>query len=287
MLHILVTGSKGQLGSEIQALAPAYPYFSFIFTDVDELDITDERKIREFFEHEEPDVVINCAAYTAVDRAEEEPELAWRINRDAVAALTRTCDHFQNYLVHISTDYVFDGKNSRPYLESDIPAPESVYGLSKLEGEEAMQSCLQSGMIIRTSWLYSSFGSNFVKTILRKCAAREPLRVVSDQVGKPTYARDLARTILEILPSAMSMPKLEIYHYANEGFCSWHDFAAEIARIAGLDCGIQPVDTSGYPVKAPRPAYSVLDTSKIRASFGITIPEWQESLKDCIKLLSQ
>ncbi len=287
MLHILVTGSKGQLGSEIHALAPEYPHFSFVFTDVEELDITDERMVREFFEREEPDVVINCAAYTAVDRAEEEPEMAWRINRDAVAALTRTCDLFDNYLVHVSTDYVFDGKNTRPYLESDIPAPESIYGLSKLEGEEAMQSCLQHGMIIRTSWLYSSYGNNFVKTILRKCAAREPLRVVSDQVGKPTYARDLARTILDILPAALSMPKLEIFHYANEGQCSWHEFAAEIARIAGLECGIQPVDTAGYPVKAARPAYSVLDTRRITERFGITIPAWQDSLNDCIKLLSR
>ncbi len=285
MVRILITGSNGQLGSEFKALAPEYPRYGFIFTDVEELDITDETRVKAFFEAEEPDVVINCAAYTAVDRAEDEPELAWRLNRDAVAGLTRACDLYDNYLVHISTDYVFDGKNTRPYREDDIPAPNSVYGLSKLEGEEAMQSCLQRGMIIRTSWLYSTYGHNFVKTILRKCEAGDSLNVVSDQTGTPTYARDLARTVLDILPAAMANHKLEVFHYANEGQCSWYDFAVEISRIAGLPCDIKPIDTAGFPTKALRPAYSVMDTSLIRQRFGIRIPHWKESLIECIKLL--
>jgi dTDP-4-dehydrorhamnose reductase len=285
MVRILITGSNGQLGSEFRAIAIEYPHFAFLFTDVDELDITDEKKVREFFEQEEPDVVINCAAYTAVDKAEDEPVFAWRVNRDAVANLTRSCDLYDNFLVHISTDYVFDGANSRPYREDDIPAPRSVYGLSKLEGEEAMQSCLQRGLIIRTSWLYSSFGSNFVKTILKKCAEGGELKVVSDQIGSPTYARDLARCILDILPAALSNERLEIFHYANQGQCSWYDFALEIARINGIPCTINATDTEGYPTKAPRPAYSVLDTSLLRERFGICIPHWSESLTEFMKLL--
>jgi dTDP-4-dehydrorhamnose reductase len=282
MVNILVTGSNGQLGSEIRAIAADFPHYSFLFTDIEELDITDPDQVRKFVAHLGPDVIINCAAYTAVDRAEEEPEKAMWINRDAVSNLAGACDRNDCYLVHISTDFVFDGENTKPYTEEDIPCPTSVYGLSKLDGEEAMMACLQKGMIIRTSWLYSSFGSNFVKTIINKCKELGELNVVNDQVGSPTYARDLARTILSILPAAMSSQQLEIFHYSNTGSCTWYDFAKEIAGLAGLPCQINPVKTGIYPAKARRPAYSVLDNSLIRERFGIAMPGWKESLGECL-----
>ncbi len=282
MVHIVITGCNGQLGSELRAIARSFPHFGFTFTDVDELNITDKNQVESYIHKFEPDVIVNCAGYTAVDKAEDEPEQAMWLNRDGVANLTCACEKFDCYLVHISTDFIFDGKNSRPYREDDIPSPVSVYGMSKLAGEEAMMSCLPKGLIIRTSWLYSSFGNNFVKTILKKCAEKRELNVVSDQMGSPTYARDLAKAILDLLPAAMNSLQFEILNYSNEGKCSWFDFACEIMAIAGRPCRINPVSTDGYPSKAKRPAYSVLDKSLIKAKFGITIPKWQDSLRECL-----
>jgi dTDP-4-dehydrorhamnose reductase len=285
MLNILVTGSNGQLGSELKAIAPAFPFFSFIFTDIDELNVTDSEAVEKFVAKYVPDVIINCAAYTAVDKAEDEPENAMWLNRDAVSNLAGAADKQGSFMVQVSTDFVFDGENSVPYREDDIPCPVSVYGLSKLDGEEAMMACLQKGLIIRTSWLYSSFGNNFVKTILKNAVEKGELNVVNDQVGSPTYARDLAMTILEILPQALSSNQLELFHYANEGFCSWYDFAGEIISISGLSCKVNPIKSLDYKAKAKRPAYSVLDTSTIKKRFGIKIPGWRESLRECLKVV--
>jgi dTDP-4-dehydrorhamnose reductase len=285
MVTILVTGSNGQLGMELRTLAPDYPFFNFIFTDIAELDITAADKVEKFVAVNEPDVIINCAAYTAVDQAEDEPEKAMWLNRDAVSNLARACDLYDSFLVHISTDFVFDGENTRPYREDDAPCPISVYGLSKLDGEDAMSACLQKGLIIRTSWLYSSFGRNFVKTILKKGSDTDHLDVVDDQFGSPTYARDLARAILDILPSAISANSLELFHYSNEGSCSWYEFAEEIVSIADLQCKVTPIKTVDYPAKAKRPPYSVLDTSLIKERFGLTIRDWRESLRECIGII--
>jgi dTDP-4-dehydrorhamnose reductase len=286
MLNILITGSNGQLGSELKKLSAVYPFYNFIFTDIAELDITDEQEVELFFSETNIDVLVNCAGYTAVDRAEDEPDLAKLINYEAVANLVKVCKKYDTYLVHISTDYVFDGRNDRPYREDDKPNPASIYGKSKLAGEEAMMSCLEKGMLIRTSWLYSSFGSNFVKTILKKGAETGKLDVVDDQFGCPTYARDLAYAILEILPKALSIHAFEILHYANEGQCSWFEFAKAAIRIANIPCQVNPVSSAQYPQKAPRPVYSVLDVTKIKEKFGIKIPDWKDSLRECVKLLA-
>jgi dTDP-4-dehydrorhamnose reductase len=282
MVNLLITGSNGQLGNELRVISGDYPYYNFEFTDIKELDITDTAKIEEFFSRYEPDVLINCAGHTAVDNAEDEPEKAMWLNRDAVSNLASACDKYDCYMIHISTDYVFDGKGSDPYREKDVPSPASVYGLSKLAGEEMIMSCLQRGAIIRTSWLYSSFGRNFIKTILKKCQEKDELKVVSDQIGSPTYARDLARALLGILGDLLVSQQFEILHYANEGECSWYDFATEAVKIAGSPCKILPVPTSEYPTKALRPAHSVLDISLAKSRFGLNIPHWKESLKNCI-----
>jgi dTDP-4-dehydrorhamnose reductase len=286
MLNILITGSNGQLGSELKEVSAIYPFYNFIFTDIAELDITDEQEVELFFSETNIDVLVNCAGYTAVDRAEDEPDLAKLINYEAIANLVKVCKKYDTYLVHISTDYVFDGRNNRPYTEDDRPNPASTYGKSKLAGEEAMMSCLEKGMIIRTSWLYSSFGNNFVKTILKKGAETGKLDVVDDQFGCPTYARDLAHVILEILPKALSTHAFEILHYSSEGQCSWYEFAKAAIRIANIPCQVNPVSSAQYPQKAPRPVYSVLDITKIKEKFGIIIPDWKDSLRECVKLLA-
>jgi dTDP-4-dehydrorhamnose reductase len=283
MLNILITGCKGQLGNEFRAVSPLYPYYNFIFTDVSELDITSVEDVEQFFSRNNIDITINCAGYTAVDKAEDEPGMAMLVNHEAVLNLLRACKKYETFLVHISTDYVFDGKSRRPYLEDDSPNPVSSYGKSKLAGEDAIMLCLEKGMIIRTSWLYSSFGTNFVKTILQKGTERGKLDVVNDQVGCPTYARDLAVTILDILPKALSIYQPEIYNYANEGECSWFELAKAAIELADISCQVNPVTSDKYPQKAPRPTYSVLDKTKIKKTFGIGIPEWKESLKDCLE----
>jgi len=281
MANILVTGANGQLGSELRRLG--FPALDEVFfTDVAELDITDREAIRQFVQEHEIDTIINCAAYTAVDRAEEEAALAEKINTEAVANLARVAYQQDCLLIHISTDYVFDGTGTRPYTEKDPPCPVSVYGKTKLAGEREILKSKCFHIIIRTAWLYSEFGHNFVKTIRRRAAECPELKVVSDQIGTPTYAADLARAIVRIMENEERIEHEGIYHYSNEGVCSWYDFAAEIVRLSGAACQVRPVTTEEYPAKTRRPAYSVLDKTKIRKTFGVEVPHWQTSLKECL-----
>ncbi len=279
MKEILVTGSNGQLGSEIRQLEKQYPGFSFTYTDVDELDLTDEKAVYDFLKNGQFDFCINCAAYTAVDKAEDDRELARLINATAVEYLTKACNAHNTYLVHISTDYIFDGTNYRPYVETDPPSPNSYYGLTKHEGEKAVEKFAGSSLIIRTAWLYSSFGNNFVKTMLRLGKERDALGVVVDQIGSPTYAGDLARAILDILCGKKIKQGVEIYHYSNEGVISWYDFARAIMNESGTDCKINAIESKDFPAKANRPFYSVLNKTKIKKDFGLEIPYWLDSLK--------
>jgi dTDP-4-dehydrorhamnose reductase len=286
MNKVLVTGSKGQIGSEINELASLYPY-EFFFTDRDSLDITNEQSIREFVEVHNINIIINCAAYTAVDKAESQEEIADAINHKAIEFLAQISKEKNIKLIHISTDYVFDGKNYRPYIESDATAPNSVYGKTKLNGEKALQKVNPANsIIIRTSWVYSSFGNNFVKTMLRLGQEKEQLGVIFDQVGTPTYARDLAKTILEIIPK-LDNQNVKIYHYSNEGVLSWYDFAKEIMKMAKKECKINPIETKDYPLPAKRPHYSLLNKSKIKQKFNIEIPFYKDSLDTCLKVLGE
>ena len=286
MKTILVTGSKGQLGSELRAISKASVQYQFIFTDVDELDITTFSALEKFFEVTSVDYIINCAAYTAVDKAEEEKELADLLNHQAVRNLIKASEKNKSKLFQISTDYVFGGMHNLPLKENLETVPESVYGLSKLKGEAV---ALESGraIIIRTSWLYSSYGHNFVKTIRKYGKERDELKVVFDQIGTPTYAKDLAQTIIDIVNSSEEKSEFNngIYHFANEGVLSWYDFAKEICEISNIKVNITPVLSEEFPTPAKRPAYSVLDKQKIKTAFGIEIPYWKESLKECIKIL--
>ncbi len=278
MKQVLVTGSKGQLGSDIQETSVHFKNLGFIFTDIEELDLTDDVAIDSFFKKHKPDYCINCAAYTAVDKAEDEPELAIKINEGTVANLAKICKQYNTKLIHISTDYVFDGTNHQPYIESDIPSPNSAYGLSKLKGEQAIEKINPDSMIIRTSWLYSSYGGNFVKTMMRLSKERETLNVVSDQVGTPTYSGDLAKAILHIINTSEKDRIKGIYHFSNEGVISWYDFAQAIMQITKASCNVYPIESKDFPAKANRPFYSVLNKGKIKADFNISIPYWFESL---------
>ena len=283
MYNILVTGSNGQLGSEIKALSGNYSDNQFFFTDVAELDITNKKQIRAFVAQNNINIIINCAAYTAVDKAESEAVLADKINHLAVKNLAAIAQEFNCKLVHISTDYVFDGANHLPYVETDATNPQSVYGSTKLAGELAMQSINpNNSIIIRTSWVYSSFGTNFVKTMLKLSKDRTELNVIDDQIGTPTYARDLAQVILEILPK-LKHEKVAIYHYSNEGVCSWYDFARVIFELTNISCKVNPITTAQYPTVAKRPQYSILDKTKIKDAFKITIPYWRDSLSGCLE----
>lgn len=286
MKQILITGSNGQLGNEIKHLAGSFAGMEFIFTDLNELDISNTDDLKNFFKNKYIDFLINCAAYTAVDKAESEPEKAFLINAFAPALLAECAVEYGYILVHISTDYVFDGKSYKPYVESDPVNANSVYGKSKLEGEQAILKSKANALIIRTSWMYSIYGHNFVKTILRLVGEKQELKVVSDQAGSPTYAADLAKTILQIIESD-SVTGTKIYHYSNEGICSWYDFANAIVKIAGLNCKILPVKTSDFPTAAARPHYSVMDKSAIKRDYNLEIPWWYDSLKVCIELLKQ
>lgn len=281
-MKILITGSNGQLGNEIRELEPAYSHFEFLYTDVDELDITNPADVNRFFEFHTPDVVINCAAYTAVDKAESDEETAFLVNTEATGILARAAADTSAFMVHISTDYVYDGRNFQPYVETDAVNPVSVYGKSKLAGEKAVQESGGKAVIIRTSWLYSAFGNNFVKTMMKYGKERDSLNVVFDQTGTPTYAHDLAKTILDILPLAMTAEDIDIYHYSNEGVASWYDFAIAVHQIAGITCQVNPIPAKDYPLPAERPFYSVLDKSKIKKKFPVMIPYWRDSVKDCI-----
>jgi len=285
-MKIIVTGSKGQLGRSIQELSPDYPELSFIFTDIEELDICDPAQIDAFFTKENPAVVVNCAAYTAVDKAEKEEKLAEMINHRAVANLAAACKKTGTKLIHISTDYLFDGLKSTPYHEKDIVRPRSVYGITKLEGETALLRAEIKSIIIRTSWLYSVYGNNFVKTMVRLGKEREKLSIVDDQTGTPTYAGDLAKVILKILRITAEDKNCfvpGIYHFSNEGIASWYDFARAIFEYTPeIHCQVVPIDTASYPLPASRPAYSVLNKSKIKTTFEIAIPYWRDSLKLCL-----
>lgn len=272
---LLVTGANGQLGNELKPLLP-----DAIFTDSDMLDITNSAAVEKFVRENNIDTIINCAAYTAVDRAESEPEQATFVNSIGPNNLAKTGAK----LIHISTDYVFDGKNYRPYVETDPTDPQSVYGKTKHMGEVAVMESATTAIIIRTSWLYSSFGNNFVKTMRRLGDERDSLNVIFDQVGTPTYAADLAAAIVQIIPQIKPGQK-EIYHFSNEGVCSWYDFAAEIMKVSGLRCVVNPIMGKDYPLPAPRPFYSVLNKAKIRADFGIEIAHWSDALRRCIDLL--
>jgi len=286
MLNILVTGSNGQVGSEVKELSSKYEY-NFFFTTKDELDITNKENLESFISSNNINTIINCAAYTAVDKAEEESELADQINHKAVKKLAKISVEKNIKLVHISTDYVFDGKNFKPYCEAFHTSPNSVYGQTKLDGELEMQKLNpKNSLIIRTSWVYSSFGNNFVKTMLRLGKEKEQLGVIFDQVGTPTYARDLAKTILDILPKIQN-DKVEIYNYSNEGVLSWYDFAKEIMKMAKLKCTIYPIETFEYPTPVLRPHFSLLNKSKIKKEFHINIPFWKDSLDECLITLGE
>ncbi len=287
MLKILVTGSNGQLGSEIKELANNDHNNLYFFTDRDSLDITDQEMIKSFIATNRIDTIINCAAYTAVDKAEEDEANANAINHLAVKYLAEIAKEKNIKLIHISTDYVFDGTNCRPYVESDPTNPTSIYGATKLAGEKVMQEINPANsIIIRTSWVYSSYGNNFVKTMLRLGKERDELGVIFDQVGTPTYAKDLAQTILDIVPQ-IANEKVEIYHYSNEGVLSWYDFAKEIMHMSKLECHIKPIETKEYPTPAKRPYYSLLNKAKIKKEFGITIPYWKDSVNACLKALGE
>jgi dTDP-4-dehydrorhamnose reductase len=279
---IFVTGSNGQLGRELNELSKAYPY-KFVFTNKQDLDITDENQLFDFFSNQKFDIIINCSAYTAVDKAESEIENAHRVNVDGVKNLVKISNQYNSTLVHISTDFVYDGKSSTPYVETDQTNPLSVYGKTKLEGEyELIKNC-HDFIIIRTSWLYSAYGNNFVKTILRLSKERESLNIIFDQAGTPTYACDLAKAILDILPKIAKTNS--IFHFSNEGVASWYDFAQEIVHLSKGKCKVYPITTSEYPTPAARPAYSVMNKNKIKQTFNIEIPYWRRSLKLCLEKL--
>lgn len=281
---ILVTGANGQLGKELQELAPAWPQFEFTFLSREDLPIHHFELVRHFFEVLRPDWLINCAAYTAVDRAESEKDLAFQVNGEAVGVLAAVCRERGTHFLHISTDYVFDGTANRPYRPGDPTNPQSVYGASKLEGEKEARQLNPQSLIIRTSWVYSSHGKNFVKTMLRLFAEREEVKVVNDQTGSPTYAADLADAILQIISRDFFLPG--IYHYANRGVITWYDLAVAIRDMTGSSCRVTSISTSDYPTPARRPAWSVLDTSDLEMAYGITPPDWRESLERCLKKLA-
>ncbi len=285
-VNILVTGTNGQVGSEIKELSSNYPY-KFYFTDKKELDITNLQDVRKYIIENNIDTIINCVAYTAVDKAESEQELADKVNHLAVKNLAMLSNEFGIKLIHISTDYVFDGTNFKPYTEEDTTNPQSVYGSTKLDGEKTiLEYNLKNSIIIRTSWVYSYYGNNFVKTMLRLGKEKEELGVIFDQVGTPTYAKHLAKTILDILPQVENS-KVEIYNYSNEGVLSWYDFAKEIMKMAKLNCKINPIETCQYPTPAKRPHFSLLNKSKIKSTFIIEIPYWKDGLDDCLRRLGE
>jgi dTDP-4-dehydrorhamnose reductase len=280
---IIVTGANGQLGRELQTLAPAYPDFDLVFLSREDLPVQQADRIRDLFETTLPDGCINCAAYTAVDKAETEKEQAFRVNGEAVGQLAVTCKTFAVRLIHISTDYVFDGSSATPLKEDDPTGPLNVYGASKLLGEQLALENNTDTVIIRTSWVYSVFGNNFVKTMIRLMHEKESLRVINDQIGSPTYAADLATAILQITGGQAFVPG--IYHYSNSGQISWYDFALAIKELTGSACRIEPIPGSQYPTPARRPHYSLLDKGLIQKTYGLEIPGWKESLEKCIRLL--
>ncbi|MBQ6729831.1 MAG: dTDP-4-dehydrorhamnose reductase [Bacteroidales bacterium] len=286
-MNILVTGCKGQLGTELQKIASNDPLHQWLFTDVDTLDICDKAAVEHCFDEHSIEACINCAAYTAVDKAEDEPELATLINALAPKVLADTCLKRNALLIHISTDYVFGGDANEPYKVDDPINPQSVYGSTKAEGERLIRESGCNYMIVRTAWLYSSVGKNFVKTMLMLGDTKDEINVVADQKGCPTWAHDLAIALVALLNKNGKNEVHETFHFTNEGQITWHDFATAIMEIGGKKCKVNPITTDQYPTKAKRPAYSVLDLSKIKEFAGIVIPEWQESLVKCIEELKR
>ena len=284
-MNILVTGCKGQLGTELRKMADDGNHWHF--TDVDTLDICDKAAVEAFFEASRIDICINCAAHTAVDRAEDEPELAAKINTYAPKVLAECCLKHGAFLIHLSTDYVFDGQGTRPYRVDDAVNPQSVYGTTKAEGERLIRQSGCDFFIIRTAWLYSSVGKNFVKTMLSLADTREEINVVADQKGSPTWAYDLATAIMALIHKNGKTPAQEVFHFTNEGAITWYDFAVAIMEIGGKRVKVNPIATKAYPTKAHRPAYSVLDLSKIKAYTGMAIPFWRASLTRCIEEINQ
>lgn len=288
MKTILVTGAGGQLGRSIRRLSVAYPQYEFVFTDVDTLDICDAPSVKAFVGEKEVDCIVNCAAYTAVDKAEDDEALCLRINRDAVRNLGEAAQACGARVIHVSTDYVFDGTHCRPYVETDETCPVSVYGRTKLAGEQLLREVCPEAVVIRTAWLYSEYGNNFVKTMLRLGKEREQLPVVFDQVGSPTYAGDLAAAILAVLTESDEGGFIPgVYHFSDEGVCSWYDFAVKIMEWGELPCHVFPIESKDYPTKATRPHFSVLNKAKIKKTYGIRIPHWETSLWLCMKNLRQ
>jgi dTDP-4-dehydrorhamnose reductase len=283
MTTILITGSNGQLGNEMQQAAVRFPDFNYIYTDVAELDICDKGALDAFVKANNVNVIVNCAAYTAVDKAEDDVELCYKINRDAVRNIAEVATKNKVKVVHVSTDYVFDGTNYLPYTEDMPVCPATVYGKSKLEGEQDLLENCKESVILRTAWLYSSFGNNFVKTMMKLGVERDSLGVIFDQVGTPTYAADLADAILQLLSNKTFVPG--IYHFSDEGVCSWYDFTKTIHRMANITCDVKPIETKDYPALTPRPHFSVLNKGKIKSTYGISIPHWEASLEKCIQLL--
>ena len=283
MKKILITGGNGQLGSELRLLSKVYTQFEWVFTDYQELDLTDVEHLAEKITLINPQIIINCAAHTAVDKAESEIELSDVLNHQAVAVMASWSSENTCEFIHISTDYVFDGNSEIALTEEAPTAPINVYGRTKLAGEKACMECHPNAIIIRTSWVYSSFGNNFVKTMSRLMQERDTLNVVNDQIGSPTYAADLAQAILSIINH--SNWQAGIYHFSNEGEISWFEFALAIQEIGGFECKINGIPSSEYPTPAKRPAYSLLDKTKIKTTFGVVVPEYKDSLKACMKLL--
>jgi len=288
-MRVLITGSNGQLGSEIRELAAKYKKLDFIFKDIPALDICNLSLIQSFIIDNNINAVINCAAYTAVDKAEQDAKIAKEVNTNGVLNLVNALKSVNGKFIHISTDYVFNGDHFMPYKESDSVSPIGVYGETKRGGELAVINSTLDAIVIRTSWLYSSYGNNFVKTMIRLGKQKEELGVIFDQVGTPTYARDLAKTCIEILCKGNSVEiskNGKLYHYSNEGVASWYDFAISIMKIVKVNCKVKPIQTKDYPTLAKRPHYSVLNKSKIKTDFKIEIPYWKDSLKDCIEKLN-
>ena len=289
-MKILITGSNGQLGSEIRELAANYKKLDFVFKDLPELDVCNFNLLQSFIRDNNVNAVINCAAYTAVDKAELNIEIAEDVNSKGVSNLVNALKSIDGKLIHISTDYVFNGEHFMPYNESDSVSPIGVYGETKRAGELAVLNSSIDAIVIRTSWLYSYYGNNFVKTMLRLGNEKESINVVFDQIGTPTYAKDLAKTCLNILSNAGSTnisKKGSLYHFSNEGVTSWYDFATAIMEISNIDCKVVPIETKDYPTQAIRPLYSVLDKYKIKSDFKVTIHNWRDSLANCLRKINQ
>lgn len=286
-MNILVTGCYGQLGTELRKLAVTDNANNWFFTDIDTLDICDQKAVEQYFLVNKIETCVNCAAYTAVDKAEDEPALARKVNTEAPRILAEACQKCHSLLIHISTDYVFDGNSDSPYKESDPTNPQSIYGLTKDEGEKHVAESGCNYCIIRTAWLYSSTGKNFVKTMLNLADTHNEINVVCDQKGTPTWAYDLAYAITKLLEKYGTKTVHEVFHFTNEGVITWYDFAVAIMEIAEKKCKVNPITTDQYPTKAKRPAYSVLEKTKIKQTLGIEIPFWKDSLRNCIEELNK